>query len=788
MRNGITRSAFVLLAALSANSVGPAFVGTLAGQELPSRAHAQSINATEYSNYTVQPGDTCTRIATRFYGDRRRYDLIHHANPELGPPPHRLRAGQVLRLPRLPRNEAEIVRTHRIVETRAPTSPGWARARRGAPLSRGHQVVTRDHSSAEVRWRDGSLLAMRERTLLIVHAAGRRTTRSAPRRARLEHGALRAHLAALAGVAVHTPSSVATVEGGDVLVDVDAEGASRVANLGGRAEVSANDTTVTLPVGTGTVVQPGRTPSAPRRLPPPPRWANDLAGRFVGVSPGGGTLRGSWHPVDGAQRYRVEVSRQADGRELVASVEVDASQNQFAIHHLEAGTYYVSVATIDTEFLEGRSSPRRAMVVREARIVPPGGGEPPADEYDPGDPSLPFSAPRILVGTMLVAPLGFRCHGRGTTPATIVTLRQLGPQRVKCFDSAGREVPGFGVDVVRATAHTSSVVTRGTRHTVVMQVGSPLRLPRQLVALGSAGVAIGPVLQRPDGDYETEIVVTHDAPDDVIIPLAVASGSERIEIARLRIATTAPAIQPTPAPRAVPPHPSPVQDPAAPFDQLALPDQLALRGPSGARVWAAFGFISDERLRKRLNVGAATPEFKGVSLFARVGMELAGNDQRAPHSAHGDAIAGTQIGLWQNESFDLRGTFEAWLPTGPSAGGLAATRLAPAVQLDFRRGRLALRTRQGFIGAFAPDATRLWASSYGADALFENWTVGLEIDSTMGSDHSARLRTAVAAGASASFAWKRLHLSGAGRVGLTPDAATMLGRWALLFSASVDLD
>jgi nucleoid-associated protein YgaU len=54
------------------------------------------------ARYTVRDGDTCGSIARRVYGDRRWSSLIHQANHNLGPSPHRLRAGQELVLPPRP--------------------------------------------------------------------------------------------------------------------------------------------------------------------------------------------------------------------------------------------------------------------------------------------------------------------------------------------------------------------------------------------------------------------------------------------------------------------------------------------------------------------------------------------------------------------------------------------------------------------------------------------------------------------------------------------------------------
>lgn len=50
--------------------------------------------------YTVERGDTLAKIATKLYGDPRKWTEIAKANPDLNP--NRLKVGQVIKLPDLP--------------------------------------------------------------------------------------------------------------------------------------------------------------------------------------------------------------------------------------------------------------------------------------------------------------------------------------------------------------------------------------------------------------------------------------------------------------------------------------------------------------------------------------------------------------------------------------------------------------------------------------------------------------------------------------------------------------
>ena len=497
------------------------------------------VRAQGLRSYEVQPGDSCRSIARAVYGDRERIDVIHAHNRWLGAPPHRLRPGTRLQLPspEAVRHEARVAWTQNRVERRSPQAEAWLRARRGDGLDQGHQIATAERSAAELSFRDGSRLQMRERSLVVLLDGGRVQRR---RRATLERGSLRARLAELAGAPVEVATATARAElRGDGVVTVDDEGASRVANHEGELTVrGADGGRVRVPEGSGAVVRPGQRPSRPRPLPRAPRWRDDRAGRFVGVTGTGGSLRAGWHPVDGAQRYRVEVARRPDGTDLFAALELDASRTHFTLHRVPAGAYYLSVATIDGHFFESRPSPRRAVVVREARIVPPGGGDPPPDTFDPGDPTRAFTPPHVLPGTWLVAPLGYRCGlGADDALAGIATLRTLGRHHVRCLDGQDREVPGFEVVVVNARVRVRGrpAIRRGGRRTLRLRVSSPLRLPDRLIAQAPRGIAVGSILREPDGDFRVEVGAAVDAPAHVRIQLQVAAGTERITIGELTL-------------------------------------------------------------------------------------------------------------------------------------------------------------------------------------------------------------------------------------------------------------
>ncbi|MCZ7685218.1 MAG: LysM peptidoglycan-binding domain-containing protein [Sandaracinaceae bacterium] len=275
-------------------------------------AFAPEVRAQEPTlEVTVQPGETCRSLAARIYGDAEAYDRIHAHNPQMGPPPHRLVPGTVLRVPR-PEPPARLSAVHRVVERRDPDDAAFAPARTGQPLPRGTQVRTHDASSAEITFRDRAEVTVRERTLVIVYGGRRRLVERAITRASSSAARCAAASGELAGrrpLEVETPSSHASLDG-DAVVSVEDDGTSRVANHGERpATVVAGGARVVLPGGTGTVVRQGERPARPRRLLAAPRWRADHRGPVLGFVGRGASLRGGFDPVRGAARYRVEIAR-----------------------------------------------------------------------------------------------------------------------------------------------------------------------------------------------------------------------------------------------------------------------------------------------------------------------------------------------------------------------------------------------------------------------------------------------------------------------------------------------
>lgn len=63
------------------------------------QAPAQPAAAPAETTYTVQAGDTLSKIAKQFYGDANKYMVIFEANKDMLKDPDKIRPGQTLRIP-----------------------------------------------------------------------------------------------------------------------------------------------------------------------------------------------------------------------------------------------------------------------------------------------------------------------------------------------------------------------------------------------------------------------------------------------------------------------------------------------------------------------------------------------------------------------------------------------------------------------------------------------------------------------------------------------------------------
>lgn len=386
--------------------------------------------------YTVKKGDTCQGIARTFYKDPRRVDLIHNANPRMGPPPHSLREGNMLRLPPsvpavVPTGEPDA----RLAFLRNQVDVFVPAERKGQvndPLYRGNRVNTHEASAANLLFRDETELRLDENTLVVVLGDINAHVAKAPQPAEttLVSGSLRSHLAALAGRPTErpltTPAATVVLGTGESRVHVDEKRTTRLAVYDGRSKLSAQKKTVDVDKGFGSKAEEGKAPTEPKPLPPAPSWSAPPVGvAFVSAaaasgdpsvaSPDGTTssegATSSFAYRSGGSapaQWHLQLSRDDAFQDLAVNAKVPAATNTMEAQRLPAGLYRVRVSAVDDDAFEGPFGPVATLaVVAYTRNERPDG----TTEIRFEGQSLRCavdSGPMVPVGTAVVVPRGKR--------------------------------------------------------------------------------------------------------------------------------------------------------------------------------------------------------------------------------------------------------------------------------------------------------------------------------------------------------------------------------------------
>lgn len=353
-------------------------------------------------DYRVLPGDTCAAIAQRLYRDVRRTNLIHENNPSLGRPPHRLRPGQVLRLPRAapPRAEPDAILTQTLntVEIGAPTG---RRARGLDPLFRGTTVSTGSASTAEVTFADETQLRMSEQTTVVILGESNTRVRrlAGAGDTTLVRGTLRAFLENLsappaapapgrppaARPAVRAPArplAIRTARGrvmlgsGEAGLSAADNGAVTLSVYRGQSRIQSGARSVVVREGFAVRAEEGRAltqhrlPVAPvwTVAPPPLVFAADDRGRFEASWRAGDAPPGA--PPPPAHEWHVQVARDPSFLSIAVDTHLAPGDPRMAIPALAVGDYFVRVSAVDADRFEGPFAPVSRVRVVNPRPVP----------------------------------------------------------------------------------------------------------------------------------------------------------------------------------------------------------------------------------------------------------------------------------------------------------------------------------------------------------------------------------------------------------------------------------
>lgn len=704
--------------------------------------------------YTVVAGDSCRSIALRVIGSAQTINDLHRLNPQLGPTPHALVAGQKLLIPERAPTQADAQLTARRgdVEYRSDKQTTWDAARLGMDLFRAWRVGARARASAEVTFVDASQLRLRENTVVIIYGPAAPRAPATAVRAEIEGGSLEARLAAASApgspgsLQVLTPSALAVLRVGRSLFSVDPKGTSLVANHDGEpvavravTRKQPRGAPVRVASGMGSRVEAGKLPEPPRPLPPPPSFGRRelVLATFAATS----TVPLSWAPAAGAVRYRAVVL-DAQGAEQNA-VLLPPGETSFELAAVPPGALRVQISSIDATGFEGIAAGLDVRVVAVA-MTPPGASPAspaapaaPATPATPATPAAPAAPLRVALGARLAVPAGLRCslepERAPSTPAPAtpapaapaapaaseLLARQPGRHRVRCAAAEAEAEAGAAtapaapptadpasslVDIVAVTAAPLDAIGALPREQLTVRsfaVTSEGALGPSLTARGSAGLAVETV--GWDGKTLT-VALTPTAAAAATETLTLATAD--LELVTLPLAIAAPPVAARRPPRwslelggfaglLLPPGGSEVGHPGAVRDELASGPLLGVRLAVRAtrRPWLA----------GRLELGAAALSQRGT-----------------PDTA---AFLVPQVALAVRPL--ARGPFELWAFGGPGLARLASApasiRTDTALTLDGGAGVL---VRSAGL-AFRLDATWSLVDPGGAAELWPSIRLGI---------------------------------------------------------------
>jgi hypothetical protein len=238
----------------------------------------------------------------------------------------------------------------------------WVKVVPDMLVQEGDWVRTRARSSAEILQDDGTVIVLRPNSKLLFESNGHtQTARGEVRttRLKLDEGSILSRVKKLAQrdsrFEISTPTATSFIRGTEFRVKVEPEGATRLEVLEGRVDFGDQSQQVSVDGNHGSLVTAeGEQPQAPHALPEPPAQLLSPENRQV-LEGDLAMYNFAWSSVAGAVRYHLEVSADAEFRELVDETWVDGTSAQVQsmdFSELEPGTYFWRVSALDAQSYE----------------------------------------------------------------------------------------------------------------------------------------------------------------------------------------------------------------------------------------------------------------------------------------------------------------------------------------------------------------------------------------------------------------------------------------------------
>ncbi len=305
------------------------------------------------SQYYVHPavdGDTLVHLAKRYLIKPNDWQSLQKLNKITNP--YRIRPGTEIRILLADMKTDQAI--GKVVASEGPVESGGTKLSMGGNVSEGQRINTGENGFVTLKLADGSTLVVQSQSKVTLQIA--RTianTNGVPvTRALLESGRIEAKVEKRAGLAgrfeVTTPTSnmgvrgtrfrVSSDEGGKASRGEVLEGVVNVADVGAARSVD-------LAAGFGTVIEQGKSPIAPVKLPAAPDLSSTarLQERIL--------LRFKFNEAIGASAYRAQIATDSAFTDLRAESVFKTAEAKFG--DLADGQYFLRVRAIDNQGIEG---------------------------------------------------------------------------------------------------------------------------------------------------------------------------------------------------------------------------------------------------------------------------------------------------------------------------------------------------------------------------------------------------------------------------------------------------
>jgi hypothetical protein len=233
-------------------------------------------------------------------------------------------------------------------------------------VKEGSKIKTGDRSSVEIVFDNGTSCLQKSNTLT-GFLKMRKKGDSYEQRLSLQSGRTITRILKATGreprFEIQTPSAVCAARGTFFRTSVDLNDFTRSEVLEGTAEVEAVMKKQMISEGEGTLVRKGEPPLKPRKLLPSPnvRLGNMPYNKLP--------IRFAFDPVEGAVSYRIWITRDRDGKDVLFESVVKPNETA-EIQDLEDGTYFLHALSIDEIALEGLPSKPEEIHVRVNPLPP----------------------------------------------------------------------------------------------------------------------------------------------------------------------------------------------------------------------------------------------------------------------------------------------------------------------------------------------------------------------------------------------------------------------------------